>query len=298
MSIGYACLTVDVPNTKMKRCVEKNATDQRLAELIQDNLEALNRILDYNITNHIKLFRISSDLIPFGSSPVNKLAWWNLFRHNFDLLKVKIQEHNLRVSMHPGQYTVLNSPNEDVVRRAILDLEYHTRVLHCMGTGTDHKIILHIGGVYGDKREAIERFKKNYQRLSVGVKERLVIENDDKLYNIEEVLSIGEELSIPVVFDHLHHKILDSPTKKSEYDWISDCNSTWSFSDGHQKIHYSQQALDKKPGSHSDTIQVEEFFHFYQGLEREDLDIMLEVKDKNISAVKCINYITEKEKEK
>ena len=76
MSIGYACLTVGVPNTEMKRCIAKNANEARLYELIKANLSALDHILDYNIAHDIKLFRISSDLIPFGSSPINTLAWW------------------------------------------------------------------------------------------------------------------------------------------------------------------------------------------------------------------------------
>lgn len=296
MSIGYACLTVGVPNTKMSRCIEKNATESRLFELIQANLKALHCILDYNIANNIRLFRISSDLIPFGSSPVNTLDWWNMFDAQFQMLGDIIAKNGLRVSMHPGQYTVLNSTNEEVVSRAILDLEYHTKVLNCLRTEKSHKIILHIGGIYGDKQQAIQRFLNNYRRLPQDVKHRLVIENDDKLYPIQDVLSIGNELRIPVVFDNLHHKILGSPTNRTEFDWIRECKSTWTKLDGQQKIHYAQQDIGKKPGAHSETIEVEEFLAFYQELGREDIDIMLEVKDKNVSAVKCIRSI-EKEKD-
>jgi UV DNA damage endonuclease len=194
--------------------------------------------------------------------------------------------------MHPGQYTVLNSPNDEVVDRAILDLEYHTKVLDCLRTGSNHKIILHIGGGYNDKQQAMRRFIENYQRLSVGVKQRLVIENDDKLYNIEEVLAIGRKLSIPVVFDNLHHETLGSLTLKSEVEWIEECKTTWSLRDGLQKIHYSQQDMDKKPGAHSASIEPTAFMRFYKALGREDIDIMLEVKDKNLSAIKCIKCIT------
>lgn len=88
-------------------------------------------------------------------------------------------DNDIRVSMHPGQYTVLNSPNDDVVKRAIEDLNYHVKVLDNFGVGENHKIILHIGGVYNDKEQAINRFADNYKRLNDQVRERLVIENDE-----------------------------------------------------------------------------------------------------------------------
>ncbi len=69
MSIGYACLTVGVPGTKLRSCTLKNSAPDVLTYLIQSNLTALDKILDYNIQNGIKLFRVSSDIIPFGSHP-------------------------------------------------------------------------------------------------------------------------------------------------------------------------------------------------------------------------------------
>jgi UV DNA damage endonuclease len=100
-------------------------------------------------------------------------------------------------------------------------------------------------------------------------------------------LSIGQELSIPVVFDTLHHAINPSPTVKTPIAWIADCAKTWQTHDGAQKIHYSQQAHDKRPGSHSETIDLTTFLKFFKTLPSHNLDIMLEVKDKNISALKC-----------
>jgi UV DNA damage endonuclease len=293
MSIGYACLTIGVEDTKMKSCIMRNATDTRLKELIAWNLNSLNNILNYNIDNDIRLFRISSDLIPFGSSPQNMIPWWDVFEQEFQELGDKIKAHGIRVSMHPGQYTVLNSPKEDVVERAILDLRYHAKVLSCLKVGCECKIILHVGGVYGDKEQAIERFVLNYRGLEQELKQRIVIENDDKCYNIQEVLSLGLSQNIPVVYDNLHH--ITNPTEIfiSHKYWIDQCKKTWKKSDGIQKIHYSQQDLEKKLGSHSDSINVEEFIEFYHELEREDIDIMLEVKDKNLSALKCNQYLKE-----
>ncbi|MEL7660767.1 MULTISPECIES: UV DNA damage repair endonuclease UvsE [Acetobacterium] len=294
MRIGYACLTVGVLNTELKTCLLKNASEEKLTELIKHNLNALEKMIDYNIENQIELFRISSSLIPFGSNPVNRIVWWEVFEKQFKKISKKIAKSGMRVSMHPGQYTVLNSADENIVANAIADLDYHACVMDSLGLGPENKIILHVGGIYNDKKQAIKRFLKNYQRLSETVKKRLVIENDDKSYTISDVLIIGKALDIPVIFDNLHHQVNPCDEKQPDTYWIDICKTTWKSQDGKQKIHYSQQHPDKKPGSHSKTIGINEFMAFHQELDGRDLDIMLEVKDKNLSAMKCINCITTK----
>ncbi|PKM52029.1 MAG: UV DNA damage repair endonuclease UvsE [Firmicutes bacterium HGW-Firmicutes-7] len=296
MSIGYACLAVGVINTELKNCIIKNASNDKLLALIDYNLKSLENMIDYNGRNNIKLFRISSSLIPFGSSEVNNLFWRDIFSDQLKKIGDKIRNSEMRVSMHPGQYTVLNSPKIDVVNRAIDDLNYHAQVLDSFGLNPAHKIVLHIGGVYNEKERAIRSFITNFNGLDEKVKQRVVLENDDKSYNITDVLEIGTCLNAPVVFDNLHHEINSNNQRKSDYDWIRECRKTWKKKDGVQKIHYSQQNLLKKPGSHSSTIRINEFLHFYEGLETKDIDIMLEVKDKNLSAIKCINCTTQQGK--
>jgi UV DNA damage endonuclease len=296
MNIGYACLALGVPGTDFRRCMQKNANDERLIELIAHNLNSLETIFDYNIKNKIKLFRISSDLIPFASSPVNMLPWWDLFEIQLSLIGDKLKMGGLRVSMHPGQYTVLNSPDESVVKRAVDDLNYHAKVLDALKTGPESKIVLHVGGIYGDKVQAIKRFKENYLSLDPSIKKRLVIENDDKAYTIEDVVRIGNDLGIPVVFDNLHHRV--NPPKNvsdeviaDEYTWIAKAGKTWKDADGRQKIHYSQQEPMKRQGAHSATIHTDEFLVFYHSIKMKKIDVMLEVKDKNLSAVKCLGLL-------
>lgn len=296
MNIGYACLTVGVYGTKLRTCTMKNATSDVLKDIIRSNLAALERILEYNIQNGIKLFRISSDIIPFGSHPVNTVKWWDEFSDILIMLGDKALSNGMRLSMHPGQYTVLNSPDESVVTRAVEDLIYHCRFMDAMGLGTEHKIILHIGGIYGDKKSAVRRFIQNYRRLSDNIRRRLVIENDDCQYTISDVLSIGKDEGIPVVFDNLHHMVnhdqVNPDNTFSEAEWIADCQKTWKPEDGPLKLHYSQQDKDKRSGSHSQTLDVTEFYKFYKSLPDTDADIMVEVKDKNLSAVKCINAVS------
>ena len=289
MSIGYACLNIGTPNTNIRSVMQRNATPEKLTEVTEHNLAALERMIDYNHKNDIKLFRISSDLIPFGSSPVNTLAWPEIHKEAFDRIGSKIRKSGMRVSLHPGQYTVLNSPTEDVVERAITDLVYHDKILIALGTDQTNKIVLHVGGIYGDKKEALERFEQNFRRLPEAVRNRLIIENDDRLYNIEDVLTLAHRLHVPAVYDNLHHAINPPPSGGTDPYWIAEGKKTWKAADGNQKIHYSQQALDKRPGAHTDTINLETFLTFHEQLEDKQIDIMLEVKDKNLSAIKCQN---------
>jgi UV DNA damage endonuclease len=291
MKIGYACISIGVPNTEKHTCKLNNATEERLLEIIKSNLDALENTINYNIENKIYLFRIGSDLIPFGSSPVNNLSWWEIFKDKFESIGKKIITNKIRVSMHPGQYTVLNSPNPEIVERAIADLEYHNRILDALGVDSKSKMVIHIGGIYNDKSKAIEVFIKNYQKLTESIKRRLIIENDDKLYTITDVLEISRKTKIPVVYDNLHNSINPSDAGKSDSFWIELCSKTWDKKDGVPKVHYSQQDPSKRNGSHSKTIILDKFLSYYNSIKGIDLEIMLEVKDKNLSAIKCINSI-------
>ncbi|HKK95420.1 MAG TPA: UV DNA damage repair endonuclease UvsE [Anaerovoracaceae bacterium] len=302
MSIGYACLNIG-NNMKIKSLRLSDANEESIIETSRQNLNVLNRILEYNIENNIKLFRISSDIIPLGSHEFNKVKWWKDLKTDLEYTGKKIRENNIRVSVHPGQYTVLNSNNNEVVDKAIKDLIYHQRFLDSLGVGNESKIILHVGGMYGNKEEAIKRFINNYKILDDCIKKRLVIENDDKIFNANGVLRIHNEIGLPVVFDVLHDKANFSDSKYDTYDWIEIFSKTWGKEDGKQKIHYSESKNEKEIRSHSNYIKAYSFMEFYNNLDNKDIDIMLEVKDKNLSAVKCNNLtnnnlkITDLEKE-
>lgn len=284
VSVGYACLALGVKDASMKTCRLQGASPERLDALTAHNLNALEAMIRYNAESGIRLFRISSDLVPFGSHPAVSFEWRESFASRLSEIGRLIGKSSLRVSMHPGQYTVLNSTNAEVVARSIADLVYHERVLSALRTDSSHKIVLHIGGVSGNKKEALTRFRTNFAYLNDAVKSRLVIENDDRYFHIADVIETGHRLGIPVVFDNLHHTI-NGCGPASSYEWIRLCGDTWRAHDGRQKIHYSQQDEMKRAGAHSKTVRIREFLEFAAPLS--DLDIMLEVKDKNLSAMKC-----------
>lgn len=290
MKIGYACIPLGVEWSTNRRISLKNFSDKKFLETTKLNLEDLRKILEYNIKNNIYLFRISSDIIPFGSHSINSIPWQQVFKKELENIGDFIRENKIRVSMHPGQYTVLNSPSEEIVERSVKDIEYHTRFLDSLCLDYSHKIVLHLGGGYNDKVGSIKRFIKNFDLLSESAKKRLVIENDERIFNFDDVLYVSDSLSIPIVFDYFHHLI--NPVDKELKEILSLTKQTWKREDGNIKIHYSEQSRFKKIGSHSEFIETAKFLEFYNKVKEFGPDIMLETKDKNISAIKCICLIS------
>ena len=296
MAIGYACIHIGSETTKLSTVRLANASIDNLRRVITSNLKALQAMILYNVDNGIKLFRISSDIIPLGSHPAMQIDWVSEFKGKLFLIGEQIKHNNIRVSMHPGQYTVLNSPNAEIFKRTVDDLKYHCAFLDALGCDTTCKIILHVGGVYSDKNQSMKRFIKNYSALDENIKARLVIENDDKSYTAEDVMIISNQTGLPVIFDYLHHILNNTQSNLSPFDWIDICGRTWGQKDGKQKVHYSQSDPNVAGGAHSRSINTIEFLKFYNGLYDKEIDLMLEVKDKNLSAVKCILVTEDKPK--
>lgn len=285
MKIGYACNCIGVADCNFRTCTKRFASEEVLTQIIAHNLAALSHILEVNKQRGILLFRISSDLIPFGSSEVNCLPWQTMFQKELLAIGQKAKAYGMRLSMHPGQYTLLNALKQEIVDRSIADLRYHCDVLNAMKLDASHKLILHIGGVYGEKSLAMQRFLAVYQTLDSDIQERLIIENDDRYYTLEDVLYISKQANIPVVFDNLHHEVLPSLSQYNLATCLSLVQNSWKAKDGAMKIHYSQQDEQRRIGAHARFLDTTSFMTFYQQLPF-PVDIMLEVKDKDLSAEK------------
>lgn len=293
MKIGYACNPLTTNLRTNRRVLLKDFSHDQAKKIIATNLNDLHGILENNLSNNIFLFRISSDIIPLGSHEINDFKWEKEFNTTFIDIGNFIKRNNIKVSMHPGQYTVLNSPNENTLKKSLLDVEYHCKFLDSLEVDYTNKIILHIGGVYGDKILAKENFINGFNKLSNSSKKRLIIENDEKNFSLNDVLEISNKIHIPVIFDNLHNACYgDNDYSLNEI--YSLVNKTWdNYLDGQIKVHYSQQDKNKKKGSHSPSILINEFMAYYKAVKNFNPNIMLEVKDKDISAIKCINSINE-----
>ena len=279
--LGYACLCPSLPDSSPKGTILRNATPDRLRELIAMNLERLGRVLRYNVEHGIALFRISSDVIPFGSHPINEVRWWEEERDRLDALGAYIREHDLRVSTHPGQYTVLSATDPKILAAAVRDLEYQARLLDVLGTDTRHKIVIHVGGAYGDKPSAIRRWVAAARGLPDNVRQRLVLENDERLFGFEDVLDAATAADVPVVFDVLHHRVYAGGDADLP-DVLRRAFATWRPDrDGPPKLHYSTQAVGLRAGAHAELVDPAEFRQFLD-LAPPDVafDCMLEAKAK------------------
>ncbi len=281
--LGYACVNTQLA-TPARTARLANVTDERIAELVDANLGALEAILRWNHSRGIQVFRLTSNLIPFGSHPANTLRWWEVFADRFVRLGRLMRSAEMRISTHPGQYIVLSSIREDVVAAAIAELSYHDRLLSAFGLGHAHKIVLHLGSGVADPRAAYDRFAAGYGRLSPGAARRLVLENDER-WPLDTTLDWAERLRLPVVFDAFHHELAPSMEPLAVRELVLRAAETWTPGDGRQEVHFSTQAQGKRPGAHAETIDIEAFARFAEEVGDLPLDCILEVKDKERSVL-------------
>jgi UV DNA damage endonuclease len=296
MRIGYPCknLTLKNPNASTFRL--KSFSENRFKETVKNNLQYLIKILNFNKKNNILFFRISSDIIPFASHPVCQTDWRDTFKTELKEIGDFVDKNNMRVSMHPDQFVVLNSPNEKIVENSIRELQYHSDILESMALPTNAKIQIHVGGVYGDKNRSKERFVISLNKLERTLKERIIIENDDRSYSLKDCLDIHKETGNPIVFDTLHHECLNH--NEVIQDALSCFADTWRCHlDGNPIIDYSSQSMGERKGKHAETIDQNHFIMYYKEItkfiskESIDFDVMLEIKDKEKSAIVSLGLI-------
>ena len=289
MKIGYPCINLSMDCRSSRTFRLKNYSESKLIEIVTGNLNCLQKILEYNRDHNFYFFRITSDLIPFASHPIMKFEWQDHFKDKFREIGSFIKEHAMRITMHPGQYTVLNSINQQVFQNSIKDLEYHVQILDLMELDKTAKVQIHIGGVYGDKETSLQRFISRYNNLQTNIQNRLIIENDDKSYSLKDCLKIHDETQIPVVFDVYHHECLNAG--ESVKDAFGMFTKVWSKKDGLPIVHYSSQHPVKGKPSHADHIDINHFRIFLNKTKVYDFDVMLEIKDKESSALKAIKIL-------
>jgi UV DNA damage endonuclease len=286
MKIGYPCINRRLDCTASSTFRLASYSEERLVETVASNLRCLERILRWNVEHGLRFFRLTSDLVPFASHPVCRVRWWERFGTEFKAVGAYIKRHGMRISMHPDQFIVLNSPRPEVVERSVAELVYHARVLDAMGLGPSAKIQLHGGGAYGDPAAALRRFAGTVERLPGSVKRRLVIENDDRTYGLGEVMSVSEKTGIPVLFDTFHHECLNHGEPPAEAMAVA--GATWRRRDGLPMIDYSSQKAGAPRGAHTESIVPEHFDRLLAATAHLDYDIMLEIKDKESSALQAV----------
>ena len=287
LKIGYACSNASIKATTNKTFRLASYSSQKIEETIEINIEGLKKMIEWNHEQKIDFFRIGSGVIPFASHEMCDYDWQSKWKTELKAIGKNIK--NMRISMHPGQFVLINSPREDVVQKSITELLYHVEFLDLLGLDNTAKIQIHVGGVYGDKSTAIARFIKNYHTLPQSIKNRLAIENDDSLFSLKDCLQIHEATKIPIIFDTFHHECLNNNEPMKEA--IQLAQNTWSKTDGRLMLDYSSQMPDAKRGKHIDDIDLEHFKSVLTQFPNKEIDIMLEIKNKEISVHKAQEVI-------
>jgi UV DNA damage endonuclease len=270
--LGYACVNMTLgQRVRSLRLVTLRAQGiTYLQHLVEENLDLLAETLRWNRAHQILLFRLSSDLVPLGSHSEVDLAQLTFARAE----EIAELAQGMRLSMHPGQYTLL-SASGTVWENSYRDLCYHAFLLERLGQ-MQGDIILHGGGVYGDRAASAERIHAHILGLPDPIRQRLRLENDECCWSVHDLLPICEETSTPLVVDNLHHH-LNGTEPFSALPW-SRILATWQGR--RPKLHFAEQDPTKRPGAHSEYLNATHFRAFCHQVPLDEYDVMLECKAK------------------
>jgi UV DNA damage endonuclease len=297
VKIGYPAINNSVGCTSSRTFRLKSYSEPRLIETVKENLACLRKTLEFNVQHQLLFFRIASGIVPFASHPINTFDWQTHFRAEFEAIGKYITRNGFRISVHPDQFTLINSISEEIFERSKRELRYHAELLDALKLDVSAKIQIHVGGAYGDKPKSMAHFVHRFAELDSAVKRRLVVENDERLYDVGDCLEISSQIGIPVLFDAFHHKL----NHKAEIsrDFFAAINKTWNPSvDGVPMVDYSSQKPDGKVGQHTDNIDLADFEAFLKSTQPFDFDIMLEIKDKEVSALKALEIVQKDQRSK
>ena len=290
--LGLCCIFRNEPirfrATTAKYLLRFNRIEQlqKLSGLCLQNTHNLMAALKFLQQNRIGAFRISSPFFPRFTHPdvgysLADLPDADSILHNLKLVKKFRQLHNIRLSFHPDQFIILSSPKEEVVQNAIKELEYQAMLAEHVGADV---INIHGGGAYNDKKTALQRFRKNFKLLSSAVKERLSLENDDRIYTVDDLAPLCNDLQVPLVYDVHHHRC--KPDGLTVEDATGLARRTWEKSGREPYFHISSpvngwQGRDPRP--HADYIDPADFPDCWKGF-RFTVDV--EAKAKELAVLK------------
>lgn len=293
--LGYVSLSMPLGITSSGTITYTNykKTDQKqekINQIIKSNLENLIEILNYNIKNNLHFYRLTSKLIPLATHSEVNFEYIEKYKSYYDKIANIIKNSNIRLDVHPDQFCVLNSTNKEVLDNAFRILEYHYNILDALKI-ENKVIILHVGSSVFGKEKSIQRFKNNFYKLPVYIQKAIALENDDKIYNVSDVLGLCIDLDIPFVLDY-HHNICNSSEKNIEY-YLTDIIKTWK--NNIPKFHFSSPKNKTKKDfrSHHDYIDSNDFIKFIEILKKytKNADIMLEAKAKDDALFRLVRLL-------
>ncbi len=210
------------------------------------SLEHVDQILDYLVKVGIDMYRLSSDLAPYATHP-DMPQFHNMVAESDAELAAfgkKARELDFRLSFHPSQYVLLNSPDPELTRKSIWDLSSQAEMLDRMSLDDHAVLVTHVGGVYGDREASRARWIEGWEQCPEHVKRRLVLENDDVRFSAADVLWIHERTGVRLIFDYQHFWCLN-PERLEIRDTLERFLASWP--DGvRPKIHFSSPRTEMR----------------------------------------------------
>ena len=267
---------------------------------LAQSLRNIERILWYNHRHGIRMYRMSSAIAPSITHPARPERHRQVHQARRELARVGAlaRAWDIRLSFHPDQFVVLNSPSAAVVERSVADLAWQAAVLDAMGQPLSAKVVVHTGGVYGQRDRSAARFVEACRRLPETVRRRLALENDEWSYDVWDVLEISRAAGgLPVVYDHFHHVTYGAPPDEDPAEPLAAAAATWTPADGTPKIHYSSPQPGGRRGQHGYWIDLPEFEAFYRRTRHLEYDIMVEARSKDLSALAVMEVVRRVDRE-
>ncbi|MFC3038830.1 UV DNA damage repair endonuclease UvsE [Virgibacillus xinjiangensis] len=303
--LGYVAMSVNVKNCspsqtmtykRFQQIEDKEAAVSRLERIAESNFQNSLRLLKHNLAHDIKFFRLSSRLVPLATH--EELAGWDYLEAIRDDMRAVgnfAQKHNMRLDFHPDHFVVLNSTKDGVFNASVKNLIHHAQLLKGMGIDLTHRSVLHVGGTYKNKPRALEQFISNWAHVPAGIQKMLMIENDDKSFNLQDCLFLGEKLGIPVVFDYHHHL-----ANHEDVNWESHWDrviGTWESSPLPLKMHISSPKSDQAFRSHADFVDSDMFMRFLKEVNGSvpQMDCMIEAKKKDSALFQLMKDLKDRE---
>jgi len=249
-----------------------------LSEIVLHNSLSLIQAIEYCKKHNIGAFRVNSRFCPLITHPkmryrIEDLKDGEKILKNLAYAKALAKDNHIRLSFHPDQFVILNSPNQTVIARAIEDLAYHADLADKIGADV---INIHGGGVYGDKEKALLKLKTTIENLPQNIFAKLTLENDDKSYTPEDLIPLCLELGIPLVYDVHHHRCLKDSLSIEDATMLA--LATWN----REPLFHISSPLEgwdgKKPYRHHDYIDSKDFPSIW--LEITPLTVDIEAKAK------------------
>lgn len=258
--------------------------DNKINGTYHNNVDQLIQLVPKLVANNIKSFRMSSNVLPLFDRTGNMAQSDELLLQKFKKLGRLFLDNGIRVTSHPGQFTVISSDSDKVIANAIKELEYHSWMFDMMGF---EQTPYHAINIHGGKRDRSNRMVDTILSLPENVRKRLTLENDERCYNVRQLLDVSEKTGVPVVWDSHHHVFNDAGMTMDEAMWES--ARTWG--DIKPLQHLSNTTPGLENGSFTERRKHSYYIHYIPDVQREAMeadivDVDIEAKGKNLALLK------------